>query len=382
MNIAFLIYKYFPHGGLQRDFARFVRAVQARGHHCRAYVLSWEGDELDDVEIRRVPVRALRNHRRAQQYYRWVQTDLASDPVDGVVGFNKMPGLDVYFAGDPCYVDVALRERSTWYRRSARYAHFTAYERAVFSPPSQTTVLCISESEQQKYIQRFGTPAERITLLPPGISRDFCESAADEGESRQAQRSAVREALQLTDDTLTMLFVGSGFKTKGLQRVLQSVAALRAREPALELKLLVVGSDKAFQYRQIARRLGIAQYVDFLGGRDDVPALMLAADVLIHPAISEAGGAVLLEALVSGLPVIATRVCGYAHHIAQANAGIVLRDPFSQRELDSALSQCVETEFRRRCQANGLQYARQTDLYSMHQAGTDVMLAALESRLG
>ena len=48
---------------------------------------------------------------------------------------------------------------------------------------------------------------------------------------------------------------------------------------------------------------------------------------MIHPAYNENTGTVLLEALVAGLPVLVSAVCGYAHYIAEANCGLVLDNP-------------------------------------------------------
>jgi len=46
MRFALLLYKYFPYGGLQRDFHRFARELQQRGHQCRVYYISWQGEPL------------------------------------------------------------------------------------------------------------------------------------------------------------------------------------------------------------------------------------------------------------------------------------------------------------------------------------------------
>ena len=115
MQLAFLLYKYFPFGGMQRDFRRFVEEVQARGHHCRIYYISWQGDALEGADLRRVPASATSNHRRDERFLHWVQADMAKDPVDGVIGFNKMPGLDVYYAADPCFLEKARTERGWLY---------------------------------------------------------------------------------------------------------------------------------------------------------------------------------------------------------------------------------------------------------------------------
>jgi len=105
---------------------------------------------------------------------------------------------------------------------------------------------------------------------------------------------------------------------------------------------------------------------------------MLAADLLVHPARDEAGGVVLLEALAAGLPVVATDVCGYAHHIRAARAGIVLGTPFSQDELDRAVMRCIDGVYRADCRGSALLYARLTDLYSMHRRAAEVIETLLQ----
>lgn len=375
MQIAFLLYKYFPYGGMQRDFMRFAQEAASRGHQCRAYVISWQGELPDDIEVRKVPVRALRRVSRNRRFLSWVQSDLAKDPVDGIVGFNKMPGLDIYFAADPCYLDMALHERSALYRRGARFAHFTQWERAVFAPPSNTHILQISESEQQKFVQHYGTPAQRMSLLPPGVSRDACA-----GSDAAQRRSVARQTLGLESQEFMLLFVGSGFITKGLERALIAFANLRFEQPSINSRLLIVGQDKMRPYRRLSARLGVADKVEFLGPRDDVVDLMLAADLLVHPAVSEAGGVVLLEAIVAGLPLIVTAACGYANHVAAARAGIVLRTPFSQTEFNRAVLRCIDGVYRAECRRSALDYAANTDLYSMHQIGTRLMLDILAGK--
>ena len=64
--------------------------------------------------------------------------------------------------------------------------------------------------------------------------------------------------------------------------------------------------------------LGLADRISFLGHREDIPELMAAADLLVHPARHDTTGTVILEAVVNGLPVITTSTCGYAHHVEAA----------------------------------------------------------------
>lgn len=105
MLIALCLFKYFPYGGLQRDFLAIGKELYKRGHQIRVYTRSWQGDKPSEFDIIEVPVRALTNHSANVKYYEWVKTHLVSHPVDKVVGFNRMPGLDFYYDADVCYAE-------------------------------------------------------------------------------------------------------------------------------------------------------------------------------------------------------------------------------------------------------------------------------------
>jgi UDP-glucose:(heptosyl)LPS alpha-1,3-glucosyltransferase len=143
---------------------------------------------------------------------------------------------------------------------------------------------------------------------------------------------------------------------------------------------LVVGQDKQWRFKRLAKRLGVTDAVTFLGGRDDVPDLMLGADLLVHPALAEAAGIVLLEAVVAGLPVVVTDVCGYAHHVKAARAGIVLSSPFSQEQLDRAIMRNIDGVFRAECRRSALQYENFIELYAMHSIGADLMVDLIRQK--
>jgi UDP-glucose:(heptosyl)LPS alpha-1,3-glucosyltransferase len=369
MRLAFCLYKYFPHGGLQRDFLRIALACQRRGHTIRVYTLEWRGEVPEGFEVLVVPVKALTNARRYAKFTDWVARDLAQRPVDRVVGFNKMPGLDVYFAADPCYEDKAQTLRNPLYRLSGRYRHFAAYERAVFAPNSRTEILMISQLQQPLFEKHYATPAARFHLLPPGIARDRRAPAnADE------IRAGFRAEFGLAESDRLLVQIGSGFKTKGLDRSLAAFAAL-PDELRQRTRLIAIGADEPSAFKRLAASLGLADRVDILQGRDDIPRFLLGADLLIHPAYNENTGTVLLEAVVAGLPVLTTAVCGYAHYIDEAQAGLVLPEPFAQPALNEALAtMLVDDAARRQWQANGLAFAATADIYDNAEVAADVIL--------
>ncbi len=369
MQLAFCLYKFFPFGGMQRDFLRIALACQARGHVIRAYVGEWQGEIPPGFEVVRVPMHAWLNHWRYRKFTAWVQADLGRRPADRVVGFNKMPGLDVYYAADPCFEAKARALRNPLYRLGGRYRHFSAYERAVFGVHGCTEILMISSVQQPLFVKYYGTAQERFHLLPPGIDVDRRRPP-----DAETVRAAFRSEFGADDDDLLLVQIGSGFRTKGVDRTLKAFAAL---PPLLRgrTRLIVIGQDGTRPFRCQAAALGLGEQVLFLKGRSDVPRFLLGADLLIHPAYHENTGTVLLEAVVAGLPVLTTAVCGYAHYIEDAGAGHVLPEPFTQSNLDRVLAEMLgNADARRRWQLNGLAFAARADLYSLPERAANLIL--------
>ena len=330
MKLAFCVFKYFPYGGMQRDFLRMLEHARNRGHRVTAYTGDWQGPVPPGLSVVPVAVKGVANHRKHLNYYRELRRLLLTDPPQLVIGFNKMPGLDVYYAADLCLKERAA-QRSPFYRLTPRYRLLEKFERAVFEPQAGVDVLLLTQAQGDAYRKQYGTPVARLHVLPPDISADRIMPAYDE-----AQRATARVELGLQRSDLFMLMLGSGFKIKGLDRALAAAAAL-PREVRERLVFWVVGQDSPAHFPRLAKRLGLDGRIRFTGGRDDVPRLLLAADLLVHPAYHENTGTVLLEAMACGLPVLVTDTCGYAEHVARADAGIVISSPFTQTALNAAM---------------------------------------------
>jgi len=364
MNIAFTLFTFFPHGGLTRDMLAIARACQARGHRVRVYAGEYRGPADDDLEMQIVPSDALTNPAKNRRFARRLPQAVADFAPHLIVGFNKMPGLDVYYAADDCFAAKA-EARGRLYRLTPRARQAVAFELAVFGAKSRTEIMLIAPKQVEIFRRFYGTPKSRMTVLPPGIARD---RIAGPDEDTAARRQEFRRRWRIKDHDILLLTVGSGFHTKGVDRAIAALAALPAPQRQ-RAHLIVVGSGKAPRLEKMARRLGVGAQVRFTGGRDDVPEFLLGADVLIHPARHEAGGIVLLEALVAGLPVIATEVCGYTPYLTQAGLGCVLASPFEQVSLNRALRDLASRIHKERglWRARGRQFATTADIYAMPQ---------------
>ncbi len=365
MNLAFCLFKYFLYGGLQRDFMAIASECLTRGHQVDVFTLHWQGDIPVGMNVHILDVPGLTNHGRYQHFSKILQSFFENKSYDLVVGFNKIEGLDVYFAADPCYEEKVRHFRSGLYRLTGRYRCFSSFEKKIFSPQSDTDILALTQSQIADFKKHYGTQDLRFHLIPPWVKQDRRPPLKYE-----EIRRGLRQEFSVDKDEKLVLFLGSGFQVKGLDRAMHAISAL-AQEEQKKIHVVIVGHDNIKPFEKLAHSLSLYSAVHFLGGRKDIPRFLFGADLLLHPAYSESAGIVLLEATIAGLPVLTTAACGYAYHVIAANAGVVLPEPFQQAQLNKSLKELLfsESPF----QSKGIVYGEKNNFYHMPKTIVDYL---------
>lgn len=367
MRFALALFKYFPFGGLQRDFRAVANECITRGHQVDIYVHTWQGDRLPGAQIHVLPVKGFFNHQRDWNFTQTLGEIAAQQHYDAIVGFNTMPHLDVHYAAGACYLRKAALNRRPLHWITTRHRNHSRQETAIFSPESKTTILALCEQQIADFRSYYNTPLERFHILPPWLNADRFPPP------HVAQiRQDLRAQFNISDDEKWVLLVGSGFKLKGVDRALLAVAAL-PETLRQKTKFFVIGQDNPKRYLHQAATLGIKDQVRFLGGRSDVPHFMFAADLLLHPSYLENTGNVIIEALVAGLPVLTTDACGFAPFVSQHQAGQVISAPFQQTALNVALAELLTHPEPQQLRDRALAFAQQHDFTAMPKLATDVI---------
>lgn len=367
MKIAMLLFKYFPYGGLQRDFLRIARECVNRGHRVSVFAGEWKGEKPNWLDIRLPSLKKWSNHGRAAEFERKFGRICEHEKFDVTVGFNRMAHLDFYFAADNCLV---VRDRARhpewWLKLVPRYRAWHRQELAVMDAHAQTAIMYITPHQKRDYMAVYHTPEERFHYLPPGI-----DAACRRPENASEKRSAKRRELGLGDDEILLLLAGSNFRGKGVDRLIRAAGQLPA---SVKYRIFIAGDCSPKGFRELADELKIGGRVTFGGGRGDIPELLLAADLMVHPARDEAAGAVLVEALAAGLPVICSAACGFHNFVAESG-GTVTAEPFQQEELNRELAQALKPERLGELKRQALEYGRTADFYRRAEIAADLFEA-------
>jgi glycosyltransferase involved in cell wall biosynthesis len=193
-------------------------------------------------------------------------------------------------------------------------------------------VTAVSKSAADEYAQALQWCGE-ITITGNGVPL-----SADGADLRHRQRLA----LGLAPKVFAFVAVGGIAPEKGYEDLLEAASLLRARGMATDWVVLIAGRCRDETYWQLlARRLkalNLAEKVRFLGYTDDVRALYAAADAFVLPSRKEGLPTVVLEAMASGLAVIATQVGGVPDVVTHGQDGLLV-SPRSPEGLCGAMAE-------------------------------------------
>ncbi len=208
--------------------------------------------------------------------------------------------------GLPTRVVTSRRDTGFWMGRGFRWLARCVAKRA-------DAITANSEAVRQAACRLEGLSADRIEVIPNGI--DLPEAAGPETRMR------VRRSLDLKEEQGVVAQVATLTPVKDHDTALAAVAALAPQHPAL--RWLFVGSGPRHQeLEDKARALGVEAHVRFLGERQDVFDLLAASDVAVLTSRAEGFPNAVLEAMASGLPVVATDCGGVAELLPGETCGL------------------------------------------------------------
>jgi len=156
---------------------------------------------------------------------------------------------------------------------------------------------------------------------------------------------AVKKELVGDKDRLIIIAVGRLSAPKGYSDLIDAFNIVHMRKPEALLLIVGKGNLKEQLVSQIAT-LGLSEYVILAGSRDDVPALLAASDIYVSSSHWEGLSLALLEAMINGLPVVATDV-GDAKRVVPENSGIIV-PPHHPEKLAAALLALLDDQEKRK----------------------------------
>jgi glycosyltransferase involved in cell wall biosynthesis len=234
-----------------------------------------------------------------------------------------------------------------------------------------TNATVVVSTAQRPVLESEGVRPGSIVLIPNGVPIEELRRRADAGEAR--------DSLGIPAAAAVVLHVARFASPKRQETTLRAVARLRERFGDVRVVFAGDGDTEA-EVRREAARLG-AEWASFLGSRDDVPALLRAADLAVLPSSAEGLPMSLIEAMAVGTPVVATDV-GDVRRLLETTGGGLCVPAGDDEAFVAACGRVLgDAGLRERLRQAGLAGAADFDSARMVQRYGDLFEVAIASRL-
>ena len=185
-------------------------------------------------------------------------------------------------------------------------------EREVIEKGSRK-IIAVSEGVKREILKYYDVPEEKIIVIPNGVD-------LEEFKPYSEKREKIREKYGIGENEIVLIFSGYEFRRKGLEYIIKALPLVKGK-----VKLLVVGKDDPNYYKKLASKLGVSNKIIFTGFVPDISEYYAASDIFIFPTAYEAFSLATLEAVASGLPILATKVNGTEELIIEGYNGFFIK---------------------------------------------------------
>ena len=242
---------------------------------------------------------AIGKSHRIWKFAKDVEKHVAQSDYDFVYSLGKTWSHDMLRIGGGTHVHFV--ESMKQGKLSFKDKVAIAIERKAMAKGAYKHVVANSYKSAEEIQQAYGVPEDKISVI-----HNFVDTTRFDRERVSPQVNEWKEKLQLDDKTPVFLFLGTGYKRKGLKRALYAFSKLD-----FTAKLIIVGRENhEDDYKKYAQGLGIYDSCHFLGSQNQPEHFFPLADCYVLPTHYEPFGFTAIEALSCGVPVITTENCG------------------------------------------------------------------------
>jgi UDP-glucose:(heptosyl)LPS alpha-1,3-glucosyltransferase len=228
-------------------------------------------------------------------------------------------------------------------------------EKIMMADPRCHWYLPVSELAKTIHLQEYPLDPTRVCVIHPGVHIE--PFASPNGVE---SRHETRRLLSIGKEDLVMLFVSMNFELKGLDDLLEGMAALHAQGAGKTWSLLVVGKGNKAKYRALARKIGLENKIFFAGvvPKQQLVSMYLASDAFAMLSRFDTFGMAALEAMATGIPVMVSANVGAKDIVRTGENGFVIEHTSDRNAVADCLVKLLDPALRSVMRQAALETAR------------------------
>ncbi len=379
MRVTICCKRFGPSGGAETFVSNFVRCLLAGGHRVRIITAEPTGP-VEGVEVAELAVPPVPKTFRDLALARAARRALEAEDADVTFSDQKCWGARVVRPGGGVQREYVKQRIKAFRSPAQRIAKRLAYALSIrerlrihiddtlYRPPGPELIIANSDMVRRHLKLHYPHLTGRIRVVYNGADVERFHPGL-----KEQHRASVREELDIPQEALVGVFVGTGWRRKGLHTFVEALGLLARRQAARPFYGIVVGRGPVRAMRAFAARRGAGDLVRF-AGQDQPDRYYGAADFLALPTYFDPCANVTLEALACGLPII-TSVHNGAHELlTPGTEGFSLEDPSDACGLAGFMEQMADEGWHADASEAARALAMEHTLERQHAELTDAIL--------
>lgn len=335
MKVAIVRQQYNPFGGAEKFVNTAIQALRHAGAEPTVICNAWSDlHPSNAADVVQLPITSHWTRQgKSAAFAEQVRDYLAAHAVDLVQTHERIPGFDIFRAGDGLHKTWLNRRsvQASWLRRKLTqwdpyHSYLLDQEKKLLEHPGLKGIICNSEMIRSEILEHYVVDKQKIAIIRNGVDTDYYRPPTD------IERARSRGELGVNRNRTVFTYVGSGFERKGVKQLLHAMTHLS------DAHLFIVGSDKHLRrYQELTRSLRIDEKVTFKGPQKNVRDFYWAADAMVFPTLYDPCPNAVLEAMACGLGVITTPYCGALELLTPGQSATIC-SPWNHREIADAMT--------------------------------------------
>lgn len=261
--------------------------------------------------------------------------------------------------------EIDILHAHVWNPASCRYAYMAAKSRKIelvttehdpfklsfikdlFKKRSLKTakkVITVSEQNAKTLKDLYPQFSKKIKVIHNGIDTTWWQSQILRFTDKE-RKEIKEEVFHAKENTLIITTIAELHERKGLKYLINAIAILV--EKFSNIKLVIIGEGKERDKLKLQiKKLKLEKNISLIGHQQKIPKLLKASDIFALPSRREAFGLVNAEAMISELPVVATKAGGIPEIVADGKTGLLV-EPENAKDLAAALDKLISSESER-----------------------------------
>lgn len=342
MRIALLKMQSKLQGGLEKYATRIASEFAKQGADLTFLTTQMPESRSPGIEYCTFPVCRWPGFLKLEQFDRCVSRWIKANPVDIVFGMDRNRMQTHIRAGNG--VHAAYLKSRLASEGPIKYGlclinplhrKILELEKKAFESPGLKKIFVNSRMVQEEVLAHYAADPSKIEVIHNGIEWREHESVFMDWENGKA---ASIQKFNLDPNVFHLLFVGHGYRRKGLDQLLKALSIWEFKD----FHLSVVGKDRQpDRYKALSEKLGLKNRVSFFGSQKEVSSFYQIADALIIPSFYDPFANVTLEALSFGVHVVSSKTNG-GHEILSEENGTIIENLASTQSIAAALDRCLK----------------------------------------